>query len=140
MIIFSLVCFLDILIAVKGFQRGGSKGIALGCGCIGAFVVTLSYTISLFVQDYFVYSVLSSIYFGGIDFTLVCMMLFNWYFINPHEDKHFKKAYWVILFFAVLDELIIALLGNCHQLCVPPGINRLLFLRDAPAIPGSSGL
>lgn len=109
MIIFSLVCFLDILIAVKGFQRGGSKGIALGCGCIGAFVVTLSYTISLFVQDYFVYSVLSSIYFGGIDFTLVCMMLFNWYFINPHEDKHFKKAYWVILFFAVLDELIFAI-------------------------------
>lgn len=106
MIAFSLVCLLDILIAVKGFHRGGSKGIALGFACMGAFVVTLSYTISLFVQDYFTYSVLSSIYFGGIDFTLAALLLFNWYFINPSAGKRFPKAYWPLMILIVLDEIV----------------------------------
>ncbi len=109
MIAFSLVCFLDVLIALKGFRRGGSKGIALGCACLGASAVTLSYTISLFVQDYFTYSVLSSIYFGGIDFTLVSMMLFNWYFVNTSEEKPIGKFYLLVLVFAVFDELVFAI-------------------------------
>ena len=99
MITFSLVCFFDILIGIKGFLRGGSKGIALGFACMGAFVVTLSYAISIFVKDYFTYSVLSSIYFGGIDFTLVAMMVFNWYFIDPPKGKGFHSLY--ILIFAI---------------------------------------
>ena len=108
MIAFSLVCFLDILIAVKGFRHGGSRGIALGCACMGAFAVTLSYTVSLFVQDYFLYSILSSIYFGGITFTLAALLLFNWYFINPSAGKWFSKAYWPLLILAVLDEIVFA--------------------------------
>lgn len=109
MITFSLVCFLDILIGIKGFLRGGSKGIALGVACMGAFVVTLSYTISIFVKDYFTYSVLSSIYFGGIDFTLVAMMVFNWYFIDPPKGKRFHSLYILIFVIAVVDELIFAI-------------------------------
>ncbi|MGM9604453.1 MAG: HD domain-containing phosphohydrolase [Faecousia sp.] len=109
MIAFSLVCFFDVLIAVKGFRWGGSKGIALGCACLGAFVATLSYTISLFIQDYLTYSILSSIYFGGIDFTLVSMMIFNWYFVNPSEGKRFGKIYWLVFIFAALDELVFAI-------------------------------
>ena len=106
MIIFSLFGFFDLVLAVKSFRRGGAKGVSLGCGCLGAFVVTLSYTISLFVQDYFTYSVLSSIYFGGIDFTLVSTLFFNWYFINPSGGKRFGKLYWLILALAILDELV----------------------------------
>ena len=109
MITFSLVCFLDILIGIKGFLRGGSKGIALGFACMGAFVVTLSYAISIFVKDYFTYSVLSSIYFGGIDFTLVAMMVFNWYFIDPPKGKRFHSLYILIFAIAVVDELIFAI-------------------------------
>ena len=109
MITFSLVCFFDILIGIKGFLRGGSKGIALGFACMGAFVVTLSYAISIFVKDYFTYSVLSSIYFGGIDFTLVAMMVFNWYFIDPPKGKGFHSLYILIFAIAVVDELIFAI-------------------------------
>ena len=109
MVVFALVCFLDIFIALKAFHRGGPKGVSLGLACFSAFAVTLSYTISLFVQDYFWYSVLSSIYFGGIDFALVCMLLFNWYFINPTAGKRFNRAYWPILGFALADEIVFAI-------------------------------
>ena len=106
MIIFSLVCLFDILIAIKGFGHGGPRGNWLGCACIGASAVTLSYTISLFVQDYFTYSVFSSIYFGGIDFTLGTLLIFNWYFINPNSDKRFGKLYWIILALTAADLLV----------------------------------
>ena len=107
MIAFSLVCFIDVLVAMKALNRGGKRGIWMGCACIGAFLVTLSYTISLFVQDYFLYSVLSSIYFAGIDYTLFCLLFFNWYFINPSEDKKPDSLYRFVLYFTVLDELVL---------------------------------
>lgn len=109
MIAFSLVCLIDVLIAMKAITHGGKKGIWLGCACLGAFAVTLSYTISLFVQDYFLYSVLSSIYFGGIDFTLFSLLFFNWYFINPSGDKPSGWLYKAIFAFAVLDILVFAI-------------------------------
>ena len=108
MIAFSLVCLIDVLIAMKAIGHGGKKGIWLGCACLGAFAVTLSYTISLFVQDYFLYSVLSSIYFGGIDFTLFSLLFFNWYFINPSGDKPSGWLYKAIFAFTVLDILLFA--------------------------------
>ena len=108
MVAFSLVCFFDLFIAVKAFGHGGARGSWLGCGCLGAFVVTLSYTISLFVKDYFTYSVLSSVYFGGIDLTLVSMLFFNWYFINPSSEKKVRIIYWLILALAVLDAAVYA--------------------------------
>lgn len=106
MIAFSLVCFVDVLIAIKAIRHRGKRGMWLGCACIGAFTVTLSYTISLFVQDYFAYSVLSSIYFAGIDSTLFSLLFFNWYFINPSEDKKPGALYRFVLIFALLDELV----------------------------------
>ena len=108
MIVFSLVCMIDVIIAMKAIDHGGKKGIWMGCACLGAFAVTLSYIISLFVQDYFLYSVLSSIYFGGIDFTLFTLLIFNWYFINPSGDKPSGWLYKAIFAFTVLDILVFA--------------------------------
>ena len=114
MIIFSLLCFFDILIAITSFHHGGSRGNWLGCACVGAFVVTLSYTASLFVRDYFAYSVLSSIYFGGIDFTLAALMIFNWYFINSSSGKRFGAIYWIILVLAAADLVVFLVNPFCE--------------------------
>ena len=105
MIAFSFFCLVDIIIAVKAFRRGGEKGHALGAACLGAFAVTSSYTASLFARSYRLYSALSSIYFGGIDFTLMSLMLLNWYFINPSGKKRPGWGYWVICAYGALDML-----------------------------------
>ena len=108
-ITFSLVCFVDLLVAIKAIGRGGKRGMWLGCSCLGAFTVTLSYTVSLFVRNYFAYSVLSSIYFAGIDSTLCSVLIFNWYFTNPSEEKKPGTLYQLVLIFAFLDELVFAI-------------------------------
>lgn len=106
MIAFAMVCFFDILIALKAFGQGGAKGYALGSACLGAFAVTLSYTISLFAQNYFAYSLLSSIYFGGIDVTLLCLLFFNWYFVNPSGNRPKGILYRVLFLIGLADLLV----------------------------------
>ena len=110
MIAFALCCLVDLAVAVKAFCRGGERGRALGAACLGAFVVTASYSASLFVGSYFWYSVLSSLYFSGIDFTLISLLLLNWYFINPSGEEKPGWFYRVVCIYGALD--ILAFLIN----------------------------
>lgn len=105
MIPFALCCLVDLVIAVKALCRGGKRGRALGAACLGAFVVTASYSASLFVRSYFWYSVLSSLYFGGIDFTLMSLLLLNWDFINPSGEEKPGWFYRVVCIYGALDML-----------------------------------
>lgn len=115
MIAFSLFCCIDIILSVKGFLRGGPKGRALGCACLGAFLVTASYSVSLFVRDYHLYSILSSIYFGGIDFALMSMMILNWYFINTSAGS--RKPGWgykLLCAYGIFDMLVFLVNPFCE--------------------------
>lgn len=108
-ILFSLFCFFDILIAIKSFRRGGPKGKALGAAYLGAVAVTASYAISLFVTDYHLYSILSSVYFGGIDFTLMAMMILNWHFIHPSGSPKLSVWHKLLCAYGIADMALFAL-------------------------------
>lgn len=73
---FILVAVIDVLLAVLSLLHRNKPGHLLGASCLGAAVVTSSYLASVFVEDYFLYSVLSSIYFCGIDVALYALLLF----------------------------------------------------------------
>lgn len=115
MIAFSLFCCIDIILSVKGFLRGGPKGRTLGCACLSAFLVTVSYTASLFVRDYHLYSVLSSVYFGGIDLSLMSMMILNWYFINASAtDQKPGLGYKLLCAYGIFDMLVFLVNPFCE--------------------------
>lgn len=106
MIVFSLFCLVDVVIAVKAFRRGGETGNALGTACLGAVVVNVSYLLSLFTRDHLTYSVLSSFYFSGIDFCLISLVVLNWFFVHPDGKWRFGLGYRLLCAYGAFDILM----------------------------------
>lgn len=103
--VFSLFCAVDTALAFKAFHRGGEKGRALGAACLGAVVTTAGYLLGLFTQSYLTYSILSSLYFSGIDFVLISLLILNWHFVHPKQEK---IDFWhrLLCAYGILDMLL----------------------------------
>ena len=75
-----LIALIDIVLAIKSFQKNETTGKFLGYTCIGAAVVDISYLISILNDDYMYMSIMSSIYFVTIDIMLLSLLVFTVYF------------------------------------------------------------
>lgn len=113
MVLFAIFCAADIALAFKSFLRGGKKGNALGAACIGAAVVTASYTLSLFTKNHMAYSVLSSIYFSGIDVSLISLLVFNWYYVYPDREE-IDLSHKLLCVYAAMDILVLLVNPFCE--------------------------
>lgn len=109
MILFALVCILDIGIAVASFRRGKEKGISLGFTCLGSFLATVCYLLSLYVRDLSGYSILSSIYFFGIDFTLVSLLAFTWQYTMGADAPKGAWLFRVMSLYMIVDGIVLAI-------------------------------
>lgn len=108
MIIFSVVCLLDIGFAAGAFRHGKAKGVSLGCACLGAFVTTAFYLISLYVEDPFLYAVLSSVYFFGIDFSLVSILTFTCHFTEESNTRGISALTCIASILMLADGIVLA--------------------------------
>ncbi len=96
-IIASLVfAALDVLLAVMSFRKRGVLGKALGATCVGCALVDLSYLVSVCVENAFLYSCMSSLYFVSVDLMLMSLVIFVLNFckfkITKMGNIHFAVA------------------------------------------------
>lgn len=106
--LFIIVAVSDLLIADWAFRRGKAEGSNLALVSVGAFVITMSYTIALFVDNYRVYSILSSIYFCGYDFMLVALMRFTWFFTKENKQQRPGLFMTGLSVYALIDMAVLA--------------------------------
>ncbi|SHL19229.1 PAS domain S-box-containing protein/diguanylate cyclase (GGDEF) domain-containing protein [Fibrobacter sp. UWH5] len=108
------IAVLDSLLAIVSFRKGGVQGKALGATCVGCAFVDLSYLVSVLVDDYFVYSCLSSVYFVCIDIMLLCLVMFIRDFCKFRNSAvgrgHFMAAHFIIL----VDIIVFAINPFCE--------------------------
>ncbi len=99
----------DLLIARASFAKKEPAGKYLGLTCIGAAAVALFYFGTTVVENYFVYSVLSSLYFLSVDVMLVAFVMFSTYFTKRKlSDKgvFFNKIGVTYLIFDIIVLLV----------------------------------
>ena len=87
-----LIALIDIVLAIKSFQKNETTGKFLGYTCIGAAVVDISYLISILSDSYLCMSIMSSLYFVSIDSMLICLLIFTVYFTKGKFKKAGKTA------------------------------------------------
>ena len=107
----------DLFLAAKALKKKGKTGIYLGGACIGAAVVDLSYLASILLEDYFPVSVMSSIYFASIDWTLICLLVFTGYFTKHQMTRLDKAVLRFLLAYLVFDNIVF-LVNPFHEIAV----------------------
>ena len=107
-IISILIALVDVVLAVKSFQKNKTTGLFLGCACAGAAVVDISYLISILNNNYLCMSVMSSIYFVTIDVMLLCLLVFTVYFTKSRFTKNGKVLIGLCLLYAMFEIVVFA--------------------------------
>lgn len=75
--LFVLISIADLSLAVLCLKKGNHKGRFLGMTLLGAFIATSSYLASIWVMDYWIYSIFSGIYFSGVTVTVFSLYRFS---------------------------------------------------------------
>lgn len=74
------IAVMDGVLSVKSFQKNKTTGRYLGFACMWATIIDISYLCSILSKSYGFVSVMSSIYFMGIDGVLISLFIFTTYF------------------------------------------------------------
>ncbi|SHK99671.1 diguanylate cyclase domain-containing protein [Fibrobacter sp. UWEL] len=82
-----VVAVIDLVVAKLAFSKKGVLGKSLAATCVGCALVDLSYLASIWSEDYFVNSCMSSIYFVCVDAMLVCLLFFLTRFTRRKVNK-----------------------------------------------------
>lgn len=102
------VSAVDISLAIKN-ARIKTPAAWWMCGaCVGSYAVTISYLGSIFTQDYFLHSLLCSIYFVSIDFSVLCLLAFVIRFTSL--DSRSPMHWWVfelLLVCGIVDSIVL---------------------------------
>lgn len=70
------IAVMDGVLSVKSFQKNKTTGRYLGFACMWATIIDISYLCSILSKSYGFVSVMSSIYFMGIDGVLISLFIF----------------------------------------------------------------
>ena len=103
-----LIALVDVVLALKSFQKNRTTGLFLGCACMGAAVVDISYLISILRDDYLCMSVMSSVYFVTIDLMLVCLLVFTVYFTKGRFTKPGKTFLGLCILYTAFEIVVFA--------------------------------
>lgn len=110
LLLFTGVSVLDGVLAYRSFQKRTRKGWLLGATCSGACFVTVTYLISVLLKHYQLYSVFSSLYFIGIDVSLVLLLDFVLDFVSDQEERPKHGVGWYcLLAYGVFDICVLAI-------------------------------
>ena len=85
-----MIAMMDIILSIKSIEKNNTIGKLLGCICIWATVIDISYLFSILSDSYMFVSVTSSIYFISIDGVLISLLVFIIYFTK----KQYFLSYW----------------------------------------------
>ena len=103
-----LIALIDIILAIKSTKKNRTTGRFLGYACAGAALVTVSYLISILIDDYLWMSVMSSIYFINIDLTLINLLIFTVYFTRRRFIKADKIFIGLTIVYTLFEIVVFA--------------------------------
>lgn len=101
-----LIAITDVILSIKSSQKNATTGRYLGWACAAAALVDVSYLVSILSRDYFVVSVMSSLYFISIDVMLVCLLVFTEYFTKNKFSRFTKIALRTAALYALFELLV----------------------------------
>ena len=97
----------DFYYGCKAFHKPEAIGKYLGYSAIAAGIVTVSYVISIWSDNYIQVSVASSIYFAGIDWMLVSLVHFVYHITDSQFLKSSSTVRRFIRGFALFDTIVL---------------------------------
>ena len=109
-----LIALIDIVLAIKSFQKNETTGKFLGYTCIGAAVVDISYLISILSDSYLCMSIMSSLYFVSIDSMLICLLIFTVYFTKGKFKKIGKTMLKLGMLYTIFEIVVFAMNPFCE--------------------------
>ena len=114
------VLFMEFILMFNSFKKRNPKGLTLGFVCLFGAIVNISYSISLFLDtatQYFYVSLASTGYFLGIDFMLVFMCHYVYYFTKQKWNKR-MRIYTALLYGCLLVDVISLTVNPFHEWAV----------------------
>ncbi len=108
------IAVMDGVLGVKSIRKRTKTGQFLGCACIWATVIDLSYLCTILTTSYRFVSVMSSLYFMGIDGVLLSLLIFTIYFTKGDFSRLEHLLTRACLAYAVFDFAVLAVNPFCH--------------------------
>ena len=108
------IAVMDGVLSVKSFQKNKTTGRYLGFACMWATIIDISYLCSILSKSYGFVSVMSSIYFMGIDGVLISLFIFTTYFTKGAFSGLEKVLTKICLLYALFDFAVFAVNPFCH--------------------------
>ena len=112
------IAVMDGVLSVKSFQKNKTTGRYLGFACMWATIIDISYLCSILSKSYGFVSVMSSIYFMGIDGVLISLFIFTTYFTKGAFSRLEKVLTRICLLYALFDFVVFAVNPFCHVACI----------------------
>lgn len=112
-----LIALVDVILAIKSFQKNRTSGRFLGFSCVGAAVVDISYLISILSGEYQCMSIMSSVYFVTIDVMLLCLLIFTVYFTKGEFTKTRRIFIRLSVLYTIFEVAVFAI-NPFHEIAV----------------------
>lgn len=114
LIVFAGVCIVDTVLAALCYRKGNKKGRLLGHTCVLSLFVTVSYILAIIVKDYRAYSILSSLYFAGIDVLLLVFLEFIRCFTSDDEQLRHDLWWKLLVSYGAFDIAVLTINPYCE--------------------------
>ncbi len=104
-----VIAFVDVTLARMAFGKRDRVGRCLGYTCVGTALVDISYLLSIWSNDYFVNSCMSSIYFVCVDLMLLFLVSFATFFTRMRMSKFGLVCNKICFAYLFIDVVIFAI-------------------------------
>lgn len=112
-----MIAMMDIILSIKSIDKNNTIGKLLGCICIWATVIDISYLFSILSDSYMFVSVTSSIYFISIDGVLISLLVFIIYFTKNGILKYEKILIKICCIYGLFEVVIFAI-NPFYHICI----------------------
>ncbi|MGN0732914.1 MAG: diguanylate cyclase domain-containing protein [Emergencia sp.] len=103
-----IIAMMDVVLAKLSFAKNKKEGKYLGWACILAALVDLSYLLSIFTENYLLYSCLTSLYFISIDLMLNVLVSFVYLFTKLPRDAVQRGVIKAFRIYLAIDIMLLA--------------------------------
>jgi len=107
LIVAMCLAIFDFYYGSKAFNKSEAIGKYLGYSAAAAGIVTVSYMISIWSDNYLQVSVASSVYFAGIDWMLVSLVHFEYHITDSQFLKSSSTVRRLIRGYALFDSIVL---------------------------------
>ena len=114
LLILIVIAVMDGILGIKSIRKRTKTGQFLGFACIWATIIDLSYLCTILSTSYRFVSVMSSVYFMGIDGVLISLLIFTIYFTKGDFSRLEQLLTKACLCYAAFDFAVLAVNPFCH--------------------------